>query len=91
MEKTVLERQSEWGPPILSGIILVTFGVLLYVLVAGKVEPNRLADGLLGVLATLAVQVGNYWLGSSAGSARKSETIAAAQVSLANSVPAPPA
>jgi hypothetical protein len=78
-----------WGSAVLSGIILIAFALMLYVILHQEIEaPSMpLANVLLGTLSALAVQVGNYWLGSSSGSAAKNTTIAAAQSALATSVP----
>ena len=66
-----------WSAPLVSAIILLAFGTMLYLVMTRSVpEANApLANLLLGVLGTMAVQVGNYWLGSSAGSAAKANTI----------------
>jgi len=79
-----------WGSAVLSGIILLAFSLMLYLILHQDLgEKNApLANVLLGTLSALAVQVGNYWLGSSSGSAAKNTTIAAAQTALATSVPA---
>ncbi|GEM_PF-1064746 len=78
-----------YGSMILSGIILVGFSIMLYmVLTHGKEAESPLANVLLGTLAAMATQVANYWLGSSSGSAAKNSALAGAQNALANSVPA---
>lgn len=69
----------QWAPVVLSAIILVSFGVLIFVVLthdslSDKTAP--LANVLLGSLAAMATQVGNYWLGSSSGSAAKTEWLA---------------
>ena len=80
-----------WGTPILSGVILVSFAIMLWLVLWGhKVEDGNLpiANVLLGTLAAMATQVANYWLGSSSGSHRKDTLIENAQTKLAQSVPA---
>lgn len=78
-----------WGAPILSGIILVSFAVMLCVVLTQAIPEGSapLANVLLGTLSAMATQVANFWLGSSAGSAAKNETIANAQQALATSTP----
>jgi hypothetical protein len=79
-----------WGTPVLSAIILIAFGVIIYVILAVKINDSTLAlaNVLVGTLAALATQVANYWLGSSSGSVRKESVIQSAQEQLARSVPA---
>jgi len=71
-----------WGAPLLSGIILLAFGGMLFVVLTRAIPENStaLANVLLGTLAAMATQVANFWLGSSSGSASKS-------LLLANSMP----
>ena len=82
-----------WGAPVLSAIILLAFGGMLWVVLTRAIPENSaaLANVLLGTLAAMATQVANFWLGSSNGSASKNELLASAQTALANSVPASPA
>lgn len=67
-----------WGAPIVSVVLLLMFGaVLALVLLRGLPEGVRdIALVLLGTLGTMATQVPNYWLGSSAGSSRKTDLLA---------------
>jgi len=79
-----------WAPAILSGLILVAFGSLIYVVLTqtgldDKVMP--LANVLLGSLAAMATQVANYWLGSSSSSAAKNSQITAMSADAQSSVP----
>jgi hypothetical protein len=79
-----------WAPAVLSGIVLVAFGSLIYVVLTGHVPDDKampLANVLLGTLAAMATQVGNYWLGSSSGSAAKNKQIAALSADAQASVP----
>ena len=79
-----------WAPAVLSGIVLVAFGSLIYVVLTGHVPDDKampLANVLLGTLAAMATQVGNYWLGSSSGSAAKSKQIAALSADAQAAVP----
>lgn len=67
-----------WGAPVISTIITLTFGVMLYLVMAKPVPgaESQAAQILLGVLATAMVQVVNYWLGSSRGSSTKDGVLA---------------
>ena len=74
MEKGV----TPWGAPVVSVVVLVTFGtvvslVLLRAIPAGS---ETVLNVLLGTLAAMATNVVGYWVGSSAGSARKDERLA---------------
>ncbi len=67
-----------WSAPIISAIVLMTFGgvmavVLLYGMPAGSETAGNL---MLGTLAAMATSVVSYWVGSSAGSARKDDRLA---------------
>lgn len=74
-----------WGAPVVSVIVMVTFGVMAYLVMFRAVPEGsmNLAQGLLEALKTLGIVVVSYWCGSSAGSARKDDR-------LANMVPVPP-
>jgi hypothetical protein len=67
----------QWAPAILSAIILLAFGVMLYVVLTSAVPPSgaAMANVLLGTLAAMATQVANFWLGSSSGSNRKTDLL----------------
>ena len=67
-----------WGAPVTSLVVLAIFGsvvslVLLHAIPSGS-EP--VLNVLLGTLAAMATNVVGYWVGSSAGSARKDERLA---------------
>ncbi|MBP2301156.1 hypothetical protein [Azospirillum picis] len=65
-----------WGAPLVSFVVLVTFGVVLYRVLsvpAGQADPN--ASLMLGALTTMATAVVSYWVGSSAGSAAKDKLL----------------
>ena len=67
-----------WSAPVISGVVLVTFGavmgmVLLYGMPPGAETASNM---LLGTLAAMATSVVSYWVGSSAGSARKDDRLA---------------
>ncbi len=69
-----------WSAPIVSTVVLLTFGaVMVLVLTLGVPAGNEtVANMLLGTLAAMATSVVSYWVGSSAGSARKEERLAQA-------------
>lgn len=79
-----------WAPAVLSGVILVLFGVILSIMFLGALpkSDNQIVYVLVGTLAAMVTQVGNFWLGSSKGSADKQQDLKAAMASLAQSVPA---
>ncbi|WP_428486445.1 hypothetical protein [Rhodopila sp.] len=79
-----------WAPAVLSAIILVAFGGLIFVVLTKNNlsgESMPLANVLLGSLAAMATQVANYWLGSSSGSVAKNEQIAALTADAQSLVP----
>lgn len=79
-----------WAPAVLSGIVLLAFGSLIYVVLTHDSLTDRtmpLANVLLGSLAAMATQVANYWLGSSSGSAAKSDQITALSADAQSSLP----
>lgn len=89
-----------WAPVLISSLVIVGYFVVIYILFAkpmGKVDDN-LRDimlFMLGALQTAFVQVIQYWLGSSAGSAAKDAAMrditATSVVAAANSSPGPKA
>lgn len=62
-----------WAAPMVSVAVLVSFGaVVMIILLKGVPTGNETtANMLLGTLAAMATSVVSYWVGSSAGSARK--------------------
>ncbi len=80
-------RDRQYGPVILSVILLLAFGMTLFLVLtkAMPTENQRPGDILLGALAAMSAQACNFWF---SGSARKDAQLAAAQDSLASSVPA---
>ena len=69
-----------WAAPSISAIVLLTFGfVMALVLLRGMPTGSETAANLmLGTLAAMASSVVSYWVGSSAGSARKDDRLAKA-------------
>jgi hypothetical protein len=69
-----------WAPAIVTAIVLFTFGWVMNLVLTAQIPAGqeRLADTMIGILGTLAVASVMYWVGSSRGSARKDELLAAA-------------
>lgn len=76
-----------WGAPIYSVCILACFGYAEWLSWHSQFPESAVQIGIVETLKMLAVAVGSYWVGSSAGSVRKSTALRAAQDQLANSVP----
>lgn len=72
-----------WAAPTLSVIVIAGFITMIFVVTKVDMPTNSapLANVLLGTLSAMAIQVCNYFLGSSSGSERKTTL-------LANSIPA---
>lgn len=68
-----------YGAALVSALVLVTFGLVLFLILTEKVPAGQeaLLNVMLGALTTMASAVVGYWVGSSAGSARKDTIIAA--------------
>lgn len=66
-----------WGAPVVSAIVLATFGLVMALsfMCSLPAQSAQVGNLLLGALATMATSVVSYWVGSSAGSARKDEHI----------------
>ena len=79
-----------WGAPIVSFIVLVVFGCLSYMIVTKRLPEGDAPILIAGGLLTMAKDAVAYWLGSSAGSKDKDETIRQAQTALAGSAPVLP-
>lgn len=62
-----------WGAPVVSVSVLAAFGGSMALALLRTIPPGSEAvlNVLLGTLAAMATSVVNYWVGSSAGSARK--------------------
>ncbi len=80
-----------WGAPVVSTLVLATFGTMLAIVLSRSIPAGSesLANVMLGTLASMATATVSYWVGSSAGSARKSVDLARAQDQLAASTPLP--
>jgi uncharacterized membrane protein YdbT with pleckstrin-like domain len=67
-----------YGAPGVSVVVLATFGVVMTLALTRAMPPGSetILNMLLGTLAAMATSVVSYWVGSSAGSARKDERLA---------------
>jgi hypothetical protein len=67
-----------WGAAVVSTIVLMAFAVMTWVVVSHSIPQGseQISMVMLGTLGTLATSVVSYWVGSSAGSARKTELAA---------------
>lgn len=66
-----------WAAPAISGVVVTSFGVVIVIVLTNGVSAGNetAANMLLGTLAAMATSVVSYWVGSSAGSARKDERL----------------
>jgi hypothetical protein len=67
-----------WGAPVVSALVLITFAAVMTLALTRSLPAGSetILNMLLGSLAAMATSVVSYWVGSSAGSARKDEHIA---------------
>ena len=67
-----------WGAPVVSVVVLVTFGAVVSIALTRAMPPGAepVLNVLLGTLGAMATSVVGYWVGSSAGSARKDARLA---------------
>lgn len=76
-----LKSPLQWGAPVVSVIITIAFCAALILMLTVRMNFTETAGQILlvliGSLATMQTQVVNYWLGSSSGSADKSNQLAA--------------
>lgn len=80
-------HKASWGTSVVSVIVTVMFGVMLYVVVGQSGPVSEAALLLLGTLATGFGAVLNYFLGSSIGSRAKDEAAYQLQVQQRGSSP----
>jgi hypothetical protein len=68
-----------WGAPVVSVVVLVTFGLVLVMAFTRPIPPGSeaLLNVVIGSLATMASGVVGYWVGSSHGSQAKDALLAA--------------
>lgn len=77
-----------WAPAMVSAIILLAFGLLIWVVLTRSVGQSEIANVLLGTLAAMAAKVADYWLGSSASSSAKTDALSALTAQAQTTVPA---
>lgn len=67
-----------WGAPVVSVVVLLTFGGVVAVALTQAMPQGAepVLNVLLGTLGAMATSVVGYWVGSSAGSARKDAHLA---------------
>ena len=67
-----------YGAPVVSALVLITFAVVMTLAFTRSLPTGSetILNMLLGSLAAMATSVVSYWVGSSAGSARKDQHIA---------------
>jgi hypothetical protein len=75
----------QWAPVVISVVVLVTFGVVVGALLLRAVPAGSeaLINVLLGTLATMAVSVVSFWVGSSSDSRVKTHYMAQASAAAA--------
>ena len=67
-----------WGAPVVSVVVLMMFGSVVTMALTLTLPANAepVLNVLMGTLGAMATSVVSYWVGSSAGSARKDEHLA---------------
>jgi hypothetical protein len=67
----------QWSAPIVSIVVLATFGVVMWAALTRSLPAGSetILNMLLGTLAAMATSVVGYWVGSSAGSERKTDLL----------------
>ncbi len=70
-----------YGAPIISVVVLLTFGITMSVALTKAMPPGSetILNMLLGTLAAMATSVVSYWVGSSVGSLNKDRRLAQLQ------------
>lgn len=78
LQLTQVGSAASWGAPAVSIIVLFTFGAVvgLTLLKSLPQSAEPVLNVLLGTLGAMATNVVGYWVGSSAGSARKDARLA---------------
>jgi hypothetical protein len=79
-----------WGAPAVSIMVLATFAAVMALAMLRTLPPGSEAilQMLLGSLGTMAASVVSYWVGSSAGSAQKTDLMMRAKQDAATKAPA---
>jgi hypothetical protein len=67
----------QWAPAIVSAVVLSTFGTVMWLALTRSLPAGSetILNMLLGTLAAMATSVVSYWVGSSAGSAQKTDLL----------------
>ena len=67
----------QWAPVVISAVVLTTFGTVMWLALTRALPPGSetILNMLLGTLAAMATSVVSYWVGSSAGSAAKTDML----------------
>jgi uncharacterized membrane protein len=67
----------QWAAPIVSVVVLTTFGLVMWAALTRALPSGSetILNMLLGTLAAMATSVVGYWVGSSAGSDRKTDLL----------------
>lgn len=66
-----------WAPAVVSFVVLMTFGVVMFAALTRSLPSGSetILNMLLGTLAAMATSTVSYWVGSSAGSAQKTDLL----------------
>lgn len=67
----------QWAPVVVSVLVLATFGVVMWAALTRTLPAGSetILNMLLGTLAAMATSTVGYWVGSSAGSAQKTDLL----------------
>jgi hypothetical protein len=67
----------QWAAPVVSVVVMVTFGVVMWAALTRALPTGSetILNMLMGTLAAMATSVVGYWVGSSAGSAAKTDML----------------
>lgn len=67
----------QWAPVLVSILVLATFGIVMWCALTRSLPAGSetILNMLLGTLAAMATSVVGYWVGSSAGSAQKTDLL----------------
>jgi hypothetical protein len=67
----------QWAAPIMSVVVLITFGAVMWLVLTHSIPAGgeNIATMLLGSLSAMASSVTAYWVGSSAGSDKKTDML----------------
>lgn len=87
---SVAETIAAFGTVVVSALVLMSFAIVTVIAVTRGLPDSDAMKTLLGIHGTLATFVVGYWCGSSRGSQKKDDTIAASQAALAVSAPVVP-